>query len=266
MHYLNREQAALPPDLWEGIDETARSAARERLTGRRFLDLDGPYGLGLTSIEVGTDDYCRTPEKGEAGAVMSKAISVPMVRKSCQLSVRRIQAYLDMGQLLDLSPVEDAAEAVAAREEELLYYGQPDFHLYGLMNAPNRNEAKLSDWTQSDQALNDLLAAVEKLEESGYHGPYALVADPTHYNNLFRRYEGTDMLQLQHLKSLCELGVFKAPVRGAAVVDSHVGRLVQGQDLMVGYDSNDGIHYHLFVNESIVLQLQEPGAVCTLTA
>ncbi|MFA9459502.1 family 1 encapsulin nanocompartment shell protein [Thiohalorhabdus methylotrophus] len=265
MSYLNRAQAALPQELWGQIDETARSAARDRLTGRRFLDLDGPYGLGLTSIEVGTDDYCRTPGKGEAGAVMSHAISVPMLRKTCQLSVRRIQAYMDMGQLLDLSPVEDAAEAVADREEEFIYYGQPDFHLYGLMNAPERHEGKLSDWSQSDQALNDVLAAVEKLEESGYHGPYALVAGHTYYNNLFRRYENTDMLQLQHLNNLCELGVYKAPVEGVAVVDSHVGRLVQGQDLMVGYESNDGIHYHLFVNESIVLQLQEPQAVCTMT-
>jgi len=265
LSYLNRGQASLPEELWEQIDEAARSAARDRLTGRRFLDLEGPYGLGLTSIETGADDYCRTPQEGEAGAVMSHALSVPMLRKGCRLSVRRIQAYLDMGQLLDLSPVEDAAEAVAAREEELLYYGQPDFHLYGLMNAPDRHEAKLSDWSKSDQALNDMLAAVEKLEGAGYPGPYALVAEPAHYNNLFRRYENTDMLQLQHLKSLCELGVFKAPVQGVAVVDPHVGRLVQGQDLMVGYNANDGIHYHLFVNESIVLQLQEPQAVCTMT-
>jgi len=266
MSYLNREQAGLPQELWDRIDEAARTAARDQLTGRRFLDLEGPYGIGLTSVEIGADDYCRQPQEEEAGAVMSHAISVPMLRKECELSVRRVQAHRDMGLPLDLAPIEDAGEAVARREEEFVYYGQPDFNLYGLMNAPKRNEAPLSDWEKSEHALEDVLAGVSKLEESGFHGPYALVADPEHYNNLFRRYEGTDMLQLQHLKSLCELGVLKAPVDGVAVVDPHVGRLIQGQDLMVGYTSNDGIHYHLFVNESVVLHLEEPGAVCTLKA
>jgi uncharacterized linocin/CFP29 family protein len=74
------------------------------------------------------------------------------------------------------------------------------------------------------------------------------------------------MVQLEHLKRLCELGVYKAPIEGAVVVDPHAGKLVVGQDLMVGFERNDGIHYQLYVNASIVLLLQEPLAVCTLAA
>jgi len=265
MSYLNRDQAELPDSLWQRIDDAAVSAARDQLTGRRFLDLEGPYGIGLTTLETGVDNYCRQPAAEEAGAVMSHAISVPMLRKECQLSVRRVQAHLELGQPLDLSAVADAAEAVARREEEFVYYGQPDFHLYGLMNAPGRHEVKLSDWQRSEEALEDVLGAVTLLERAGFHGPYALVADPARYNNLFRRYENTDMMQLQHLRSLCQLGVFKAGIEGAAVVDPHAGMLFQGQDLMVGYQTNDGIHYHLFVNESLVFRLDDPRAICTLS-
>jgi uncharacterized linocin/CFP29 family protein len=265
MSYLNRDSAPFSDELWQRIDAEAVHAAREILTGRRFLDVDGPYGLGLTSIELGADDYCRQPEPGEAGAVVSRAIAVPMLRKSFQLSVRRIEGHFENGLPLDLNPAQDAAEAVARREEEFIYYGQPDFNLAGLLTAQGRNERPAGDWTKVEQALNDVLDAVNTLDGKGYHGPYALALSPQRYNALFRRYEGSDMLQLEHLGRLCELGVHKAPIDDAVLVDPHVGRIVIGQDLMTGYSNNDGIHYQMFVSESLVFMLEEPGAICTLS-
>lgn len=265
MSYLNRHNAPFPPELWNAIDEAAAAAARELLTGRRFLDVEGPYGVGLTSLEIGADDYCRQPQPNEAGAVVSRAVAVPMLRKSFGLSVRRIEGHRGMGQPLDLTPAQDAAEAVARREEEFVYYGNPDFGLEGLLTAKGRHEIAVGDWTQVEQALTDVLKAVNRLDGSGFHGPYALALSPMQYNNLFRRYEGTDMLQLEHLKRLCELGVYKAPIDGAVLVDPHAARIVVGQDLMAGYSGNDGIHYQLFVSESLVLMMDEPEAVCVLT-
>lgn len=264
MSYLNRSIAPFPDAVWDRIDAAVAGAAAEVLTGRRFLEVEGPYGLGLTAIEVGSDDYCRQPGPDEAGAVLSKAIAVPMLRKSFGLSVRRIEGHLALGQPLDLTPAEDAAEAVARREEEFIYYGQADFGLEGLLTARGRHDTTCQDWGNVEQALSDVLAAVNALDAKGYHGPYALALAPVLYNNLFRRYEGTDMLQLEHLKRLCELGVYKASIRGGVLVDPHVGRILVGQDLMTGYSSNDGIHHQLFVSESLVLKLEEPEAICTL--
>ena len=267
MKYLNREQANLPEGIWGRIDEAAARAARDLLTARRFLELEGPYGIGLTAIEVGEDNFCRQSNTDEAAAITSRAISMPMVRKDCQLSIRRVEAHQHMGQPLDLRPVEDAAEAVARREEEFIYYGQSDFGLEGLLTANGRTEVNAGDWSKVEQALNDVLNGVDVLDRSGYHGPYALVLSPPHFNQLFRRYEGTDMLQLEHLRRLCELGVYKAPIADAAVLlDGHVGKLVLGQDVQAGFSRNDGIYYHLFVSESIVLRLEEPEAVCTFKA
>lgn len=265
MSYLNRENASFSKDIWERIDEAAVGAAREVITGRRFLEVDGPYGVGLTAIESGEEGYCRQPAPNEAGAVMSQASAIPMLRKGFGLSVRRIEGYESMGQPLDLRSVEDAAEAVARREEEFIYYGQPDFGLEGLLTAKGRSEVQCGDWSKVEQALENVLTAVNHLDENGFHGPYALALSPAWYNQLFRRYEGTDMLQLEHLKRLCEVGVFKAEIEGAVLVDSRVGRIIIGQDLMTGYSSNDGIHHQMFASESLVLRVEEPGAICTLT-
>jgi uncharacterized linocin/CFP29 family protein len=265
MNYLSRHQAPFGEDIWQLIVEAAVKAARDRLTARRFLDVDGPYGTGLTTVEVGNDGYCRQPGPDEAGAVIGRAISVPMLRKSFRLSIRRLAAYMEHGLPLNFTPVEDAAEAVAAREEETIYIGQAEFGLDGLLTAKGRKNVDGGDWSSLDQVLNDVIAAVTTLDNGGFRGPYALVLEPGLYNGLFRHYPGTNLLQLEHLRRLFARGIHKASIEGGVVVDPHVGPLIVGQDLNAGYIAQDGIHYELYLSESIVLRLDQPEAVCTIT-
>lgn len=264
MDYLNRAQAPFPDEIWRAIDEAATAAARERLTGRRFLDMEGPFGAGLTAIETGSDDYCRQPAADEAGAIMGRAVSVPMLRRSFRLSIRRVAAHLEHGAPLDITPAEDAAEAVADREEEFVYKGQPDFRLPGLLTAEGRQDVAGGDWSAVDRALQDVLAAVARLDEAGYRGPYALALAPALYNGLFRLYPGTDMLQLEHLRRLCTHGIYKAPIEGGVLIDPRLGVLILGQDLQGGYAGQDGVHYQLYLTESLVLRIDEPQAICTI--
>lgn len=44
MPYLSRQMAPFGEDIWRRVDEAAVKAARDVLTGRRFLEVDGPYG------------------------------------------------------------------------------------------------------------------------------------------------------------------------------------------------------------------------------
>lgn len=264
MQYLNRAASGLPGETWDKIDYAAISAARDILTGRRFLSLDGIYGLGLTALEVGPEQVTQM-EHQQAEVVLGKALAVPMLRKAYQLSIRRVQAHLSMGHPLDLSPAQDAAEAIARLEDALIYYGHGDIGLPGLMKARGSSNIPAGNWNELDEAVNDVLAAVNRLDQAGFHGPYALAMSPLLYNNLFRRYEGTNMLQLEHLRRLCEGGLYKAPIEGAVLVDPHVGDLVLGQDLITGFSGSDGVHYHFFVVESIALRLQETKAICILS-
>jgi uncharacterized linocin/CFP29 family protein len=133
-----------------------------------------------------------------------------------------------------------------------------------------QEELEAVDWYRQradacgDKELRDVLAAVNRLDANGFGGPYALALAPERYNALFRRAEGSDLLQVDHLRRLCEAGLYKAPVPGGVLVDPRVGSLTVGQDLRVGFSANDGVHLQLFVSESLVLLLDEPGAVCTL--
>jgi uncharacterized linocin/CFP29 family protein len=252
------------PELLNKVEEAAIAAARDVLTGRRIIDVEGPYGLGLTAVEVGNDDLCRQPGPGEASAVLSHALSLPMIYRRFSISKRRIAAFQEMGQPLSLKMVEDAAQAVAVREEEFIYQGQTDFHLYGLLTAEGRNVMKGGDWGNVDVVLDNVIAAVNTLDEKGYRGPYGLALAPHLYNNLFRRYPGSDIVQIEHLKRLCTRGIVKANIEGGVLVAKDVGSIILGQDLQVAYLSTDAAHENFAVSESVVLKIEAPDAICTI--
>src|SRR5689334_12286651 len=96
----------LSRELLHEIEQATVDGARDILSGRRILDVEGPYGLGLTTLEVGNDDVCREPGPGEASAVVSQALSIPMIYRRFSVSKRRISAFEETGQPLNLKVAE----------------------------------------------------------------------------------------------------------------------------------------------------------------
>ncbi|HKY09399.1 MAG TPA: family 1 encapsulin nanocompartment shell protein [Candidatus Binatia bacterium] len=263
---MSHDKAAdvITDKLMDQIEAAAVSAAQAVLSGRRIIDVEGPYGIGLTTVEVGNDDRCREPGPDEASAVVSHALSVPMIYRRFAISKRRIAAFREMGQPLNLKAAEDAAQAVAAREEEFIYHGQPDFNLSGLLNAAGRQTIKGGNWDNVDEVLDDVITAVNMLDSRGYRGPYGLSLAPGLYNNLFRRYPGSDLLQIEHLKRLCTRGIVKADIEGGVLIARDVGSIVLGQDLQVSYLASDAAHEHFAISESLILKIEAPDAICTI--
>jgi uncharacterized linocin/CFP29 family protein len=259
-----RVSGVVTSELMNRIEEAAVAAAQEILSGRRIIDVEGPYGTGLTTVEVGNDDRCREPGPEEASAVVSHALSVPMIYRRFAISKRRIAAFQETGQPLNLKVAEDAAQAVAAREEDFIYHGQSDFRLGGLLTVDGRQNVKAGNWNNVDQVLGDVITAVNVLDGRGYRGPYGLALAPELYNNLFRRYAGSDLLQIEHLKRLCTRGIVKAAIEGCVLVARDVGSLVIGQDLQVSHLTSDAAHEQFAVSESLVLKIEAPDAICTI--
>jgi uncharacterized linocin/CFP29 family protein len=259
-----KHPGVITAELMQRIEDAAVSAARDVLSGRRIIDVEGPYGVGLTTVEVGNDDKCREPGPLEASAVVSRSLSLPMIYRRFAISKRRIAAFREMGQPLNLKVAEDAAQAVAAREEEFIYFGQPDFNLSGLLTAPGRQTIKGGNWDNVDEVLTDVINAVNALDGKGYRGPYGLALAPALYNNLFRRYPGSDLLQIEHLKRLCTRGIVKAAIEGCVLVARDVGSIVVGQDLQISYLATDAAHEQFAVSESLLLKIEAPDAICAI--
>jgi uncharacterized linocin/CFP29 family protein len=114
------------------------------------------------------------------------------------------------------------------REEEFIYHGRPDFHLQGLLTAEGRNKLQGGDWGSVDQVLDNVIAAVNALDGKGYRGPYGLALAPALYNNLFRRYPGSD-------RAAPSAPYTRIAAKSRVVLVADVGSIVLGQDLQIAY-------------------------------
>lgn len=265
-----RIQPSLPHGLRADVVDSIQTAALERargvLTARRFLDFEGPIGAGVPSLQVGKIIEDTIGQEGSVGIAARRALAIPTLHTTFRLPIRELQGAQEHQFPLPTQPAEDAAERVAIAEERLVYHGHQDLNVQGVLAHPEVPRVPLSDWGSPAQAIGDIIGAADKLDERGAHAPFALVLAPALYNQLFRKYEGSDVLALNHLRRLATGGVYKCYTleRTGALISPDLGPLVCAQDLQVSYLDMDSNTVRFVVSSGVVLRLDDPGAVCML--
>ncbi len=260
--YLAREDAPFDATVWSKLDAAMVDAASRELAGRRLLDIEGPFGLGLKTVPL--------PDKmTESGFVASRVLPVLSIYEEFTLGVRDLANYEREGITLSMRPVVEAARRCTRREDELLFNGAPDVDgVDGLLNVPGAHAFELGDWSEVGTAVADVIQAVTELDEAGFHGPYVMALAPERYNLLLRLYERGNKTELEHLKMVVTEGVVKAPALEEGGVLLAAGRqfasLILGQDMTVGFIGPVGDQIEFFVSESLVLRIRVPEAICAL--
>src|SRR5690606_17664589 len=205
---------------------------------------------------------------GISGASVSsrRAIPVPTVYAAFDLPRRGVEGAMSPGIPLDTSPAEDAAETVALAEEHLLYHGVPEVGLKGILQHKGVQSVGLSDWSQAGGAIGDVIQAADKLDAARVNGPFALVLAPALYNQLFRKYEGSDVLALDHLRRLADGGIYKSHVleRAGVLVSPDIGPIVCAQDLQLTFLEVRESTLRFVISTALVVRLDDPTAACVL--
>lgn len=260
--FLHRDEAPFGPEVWSRIDAAVIGAAKGQLCTRRLLHTDGPYGLGLKAIP-GSDT---STEEDDVTLTASGVVPVTGLQTTFRIPKRDIAAFESRGVPLNVSSAVKAAIACAGREDRLLLDGTPV--LPGLATADGVQTEGLETWDEVGDAVENLIAAVTKLDGAGFHGPYALALSAPRYNTLFRRYPQGQMTELAHVRQIVTDGVVKAaPLdEGGILVASgrQFASVVLGQDLAVGFVGPDGTDYEFTISETLALRLPIPEAVCVL--
>jgi len=257
--YLSREDAPIDAETWTLLDSTMVEAARTILAGRRILEIEGPYGLGLKAIPLAdcTDDE---------GMITSPVVPVNLVQKTFLMSKRDLAAYERDRLPLNLDGVATTALACARREDALIFHGAAGWP--GLLTAEDATELKLSSWNSVGKAADEIIKAVTQLDDAGFHGPYSLALSPARFNLLFRRYPQGSTTELEHIREIVTSGIVKAPIlaKGGVLIAS--GRqylsIVLGQDMSVGFIGPAGSDLEFSVSESLALLIRQAGVICAL--
>ncbi|NGQ97228.1 bacteriocin family protein [Brevibacillus sp. SYP-B805] len=268
--------APLSPDEWRQLDETVVEMARRQLVGRRFIDIYGPLGEGIQAIS--NDLY----EESRVGALNLRgegleltqpsrrvSLTIPILYNDFVLYWRDISQARTLGIPLDFSGAANAAAGCALLEDDLIFNGSPAFELPGLMNVTGRLTHLKSDWMESGNAFADIVEARNKLLKMGHSGPYALAVSPELYSLLHRVHQGTNVLEIEHIRSLVTEGVYQTPaIQGRAGVLVSCGRhnldLAIAEDFNTAFMEDEQMNSVFRVYECVVLRIKRPSAICTL--
>ncbi|MFP3938031.1 MAG: family 1 encapsulin nanocompartment shell protein [Phycisphaerae bacterium] len=265
---LHREDAPFSEKLWRHIDESVVSAAKGRLSARRLLHIDGPLGFDVRSVGAGESHLETSPADDSVSVSAGEPIRLALIEREFTLSARDVAAFEADNGPMDLAPATEAAIACAAREDELIFNGSKSLGAEGLLTAKGALKSSLSSWQEVGKAADDVIAAVTKLDEAGFHGPCTLALAPSLYNLLYRRYPQGNQTELEHVRQITGGGVVKAAAidNGGVLVASgrQFASILVGLDLTTDFIGPAGSNYELVAMESVALWLKARSAVCVL--
>lgn len=267
MSYLSREASPLPAELWEQIDSAVVASARRVLTGRRFLHMFGPLGIGVENIAV--DDADAVDIVANDGFITTKGrklMEIPTIYDDFTLFARSLESASKSGYPVDLSKAMASAEACAIKEDKLIYFGNEALGYEGLLTAPGANKITKKDWSIGENAFADIASAIEILTGKGIYGTYTLIISPDLYLMMQRLQPGTGLLEIDRVSKLLDGHLIKSPVLGkgkAVLVCSDIRNmdLVVGQDMAAAYLEQKDLNHSLRVLETVVLRIKRKQAI-----
>jgi uncharacterized linocin/CFP29 family protein len=274
---LDRKSAPLSDDQWAALDEAVVETASRSLIGRRFIPLHGPLGPGVQTVALdkfngaymGELDLTGEVECGTIWTNQIGHITLPIIHKDFLLLWRNIATSRQLGLPMDLAPASSAAGFTARKEDDLIFNGNAELGLEGLLIVQGRSVLPLSDWDQIGNAFSDVTAAIQRLVSLGFYGPYALVVPPILYARMHGVHERTGVLEIRNVEELMTAGVFRSPVIGenrAVVVATGAQNLdlAVAQDMVTAYLGPDKMNHLFRVFEILALRIKRPQAIVTL--
>jgi len=257
--YLAREDTPFGSEIWDILDTMMQKVAKSQLVGRRLLDVEGPFGLGLKAVSLGEVE-------AEEGLLVSSVLPILYVQKPFALATRDLASYEREGVALDTGPVAEAARICARLEDDLVFHGRRD--VPGLLNVPGANTLNLLAWDEVGTAASGVIKAITQLDDAGFPGPYSLALAPERYNLLFRLYPQGKQSELEHIKTMVTGGIFKTPnlKSGGVLLASatQCASIMLGQDMSIGYIGPAGVQQEFAISESLTVRIQQPQAICVL--
>jgi uncharacterized linocin/CFP29 family protein len=267
MNYLSREGSPVSKELWEQIDSAVVVVARSALTGRRFLHIFGPLGIGVESIHI--DDADAVAEICKDGLITTKGrkyVEIPTIFDDFTLIAKDLENSQKSGYPVDLSRAMASAEVCALKEDRIIFFGNEENGYEGLLTAPEINKIVRNDWTTGENVFSDIASAIELLTTKGIYGTYALSVSPDLYMQMQRLQDGTGLLEIDRISKLLDGHVFKTPVLGKekAVLVCPEARnmdLVIGQDLATAYLEQKELNHNFRVLETVLLRIKRKQAI-----
>lgn len=267
MDYLSRDDAPFSSELWNQIDQTVVSGIKQIVVGRRFLPMHGPLGGGVQTATVDAPGH--SEDFGEDGFVSTSRRSlteVPQLYADFWLYWRDMEHAKDNDRNVELSAARSAAFNIARTEDRMIFYGNERLGMKGLLTVEGSQKIKRNDWSQGEDAFQDVAAGVTLLEQADRLGRYALIVSSDLYVQLERLQANTGLLERQRIADYLGGRLFKTTVLqpNTALLgccESPYMDLLVGQDFATAYLEMVDLNHHLRIMETALLRIKAPNAI-----
>ncbi len=262
MDILRKSMAPISDAAWEEINDTAVEILTSVLSGRKFLDVEGPKGWDYAALSTGRIQVPAS-QKGAVKYGTHQVMPLVETRIPFELNIWELDNVARGAEDIDLEAMEDAAREIAKFEENAIYEGFKAGQIVGLKQS---SDYDLITFPQADEEIAGVIAtAVAKLKANSIEGPYSLILSTEKWQRINAYVKGYPLRK--QLESLLGGNIIMAPfVKDSYLVSERGGdfRLVLGQDLSIGYESHNNKTVQLYFTESFTFQVIDPAAVLVL--
>lgn len=264
MDLLRRELAPISPQGWSEIDTMARETLIANLSGRRFVTVDGPHGIGHPCVNLGR---LSTPRE-EKGSKVSYGIHQvqPLVetRINFKLQTWELDSVGRGAKDIQLNALVEACREIAMFEEKSLFEGFKPGDIVGLH--ATAKDRSLSMSLDMDVIVDAVAEGQTRMLKEGVEGPANLVVSAPLWKFLARSTPGGTLRSTLESQINGQV-IYSECVKDALLVVARGGdlELTVGQDFAIGYHSHTAKEIDLFVTESFTFRVIAPEALVGFT-
>jgi uncharacterized linocin/CFP29 family protein len=266
MDFLSREGAPISAELWAKIDDQVTSMAKKVLVGRRFLQIYGPLGAGVQSINI--DDTRELAEtEGDLIQIKGRKFEqIPLINQDFSLLWRDLELSEKTGMPVDLSSALQASALLSKKEDELIFKGNKEAGYEGLLTAEGITRLKLSSWEEGENPVKDIATGLSHLFDKGLVGRKALIISTDLLIKLQRIQPGTGVTEYERLSKLVDGNLYYSKAVGSSkavlvCAEPQYMDLVIGQDMAAAYLETKDLNHVFRIVETILLRIKNKNAV-----
>lgn len=259
---LNRSLAPIPEEVWEFLDEEAKEVLGLRLGARKVVELEGPLGLDVSSINTG-----RMNKISAEGAEFRSRETLNLIEVELPVKIDRaeIEAFARGAEDADSDPVRNAAKKLAEIENKAIFFGMSEAGIEGIIPLSKKEYDPIKIEEDRSSFFEAVFTAREKLLESGIEGPYNILMGPKHYN-LLNKLETSGYPFFKKIEDLVGSEIIYVPELEDNSVMLAAGddfELFVGQDISLGYKNYNADSVELFLFETFTFKVNGPEAAIT---
>ncbi len=260
MDILRRDLAPISTRAWEEIDAMARETLVANLSGRKVVDVAGPFGLEHACVNLGR---LSVPNKQKAGGVQFGIHQVqPLIEARVSFTLQQWELdNIERGAKdIQLDSLVEATRQMAAFEEKAIFEGFDQACIQGIHAETKGKEIPLT--LDMDALVDGVSEAQARLLKEGVEGGADLIVSPEVWKFLARSTPGGTLRSIIEAQSAGKV-IYSEVVKDAVLIANRGGdlELTVGQDFAIGYQNHTAEEIRLFMTESFTFRVIAPEAI-----